>query len=75
MMEDRIKDLMEDIFELERDEITVDLKAEDVPLWDSLKHLTFITALEQELSIKLSMQEIQSIDGFGKLLEVVKAHI
>ncbi len=74
MMEDKIKDLMEDIFELDSSSITEELKAVDVPLWDSLKHLSFITALEDEFEVKLSMNEIQSIDGYSKILEIVKKH-
>jgi long-chain acyl-CoA synthetase len=43
----------------------------DVAGWDSLSHLEFISAMEAEFGVKLSTQEILSIDRLDKALRLV----
>ena len=72
-MEEKLVDILGDIFDLEPEEISADLTHEDVPLWDSLNHLKLITAVEQAYSIQFSMSDVQSIDSIGKLETAIAA--
>lgn len=74
-MEEKIKGIMSEIFEIKEDKITDDLKYDGVSLWDSLNHLKMITALEESFDIKLTMSEINSMDSFNKIKEVIKQHL
>jgi len=74
-MESKIKAIMEEIFELDKETISADLKREDVLLWDSLNHLSFVTALEEAFNIQLTMQEIQSLDSLPRIKETLKKHM
>ena len=66
-MDDRLVEILNDVFDLEPEEISDDLTPDDVPLWDSLNHLKLITAVEQAFGIQFSMDVVQGIDSIGKL--------
>ncbi|HMB77939.1 MAG TPA: acyl carrier protein [Kiloniellaceae bacterium] len=72
-MDEKLVDILGDIFDLEPEEISGDLTHEDVPLWDSLNHLKLITAIEQAYGIQFAMAEVQSIDSIAKLKAAVDA--
>jgi len=48
---------------------------ENVDKWDSLNHLRLVTALEQQFGIRLSMQDIQSMQSIASLKTVVGQRI
>lgn len=60
--------------EIEVERISDDITPEDIETWDSLGHLTLITAIEKAFSIKLNMKEVQSIDSLGKLRALVERY-
>ena len=68
---DSIGEIVADIFGLRASQVHDALTPEDVPAWDSLNHLRLVTAVEQELGMTLSMEEIQSIDSVGRLRELI----
>lgn len=74
-MEERIRNIIIELFELKESEMSEDLKATDVSLWDSLNHLSLVTNLEDTFGIKLTMKEIQSMDSYSKIIETVKRHL
>ena len=74
-MEEKIKLLMAHVFEVKPSEISIDLTADESPWWDSVKHLSLVTAIEEEFGIRMTMDEIQSMDTFAKILETINHHI
>lgn len=74
-MEEKFEEIVSELFEISEDEIENDLKADDVLLWDSLNHMKMITALEDAYNIKLTMSEINSMDSFYKIKEIIKKHL
>lgn len=74
-IENRIKTILIREFQLDEEDITDELSPESVALWDSLNHLSMITALEKTFQLKLSMKEIRSMVTFRKIQEVVKDHL
>ncbi|MCG6939235.1 MAG: acyl carrier protein [Gammaproteobacteria bacterium] len=71
-MNEKLTELVAEIFFLDENEVKPELTADDVALWDSLNHLRLITAIEVEFGVKFSMSEIQSIDSISKLNELVE---
>jgi len=74
-MEEKIKEIMCEIFDIDEDEVIDDLRSGDSSSWDSLNHLRLITALEESFDVKLSMDEIKSMDSFSKIKETIKQHV
>jgi acyl carrier protein len=73
-MEAKIKKLMAEIFEVKEDQIADDMEAKEAPWWDSIKHLSLITALEEDFEITVTMKEIQSMTSFNRIKDIVSQH-
>lgn len=73
-MDAKFNALVAEIFELEEGAVKDDLTPETVDLWDSLSQLRLVTTLEEEFGIRLSMEEIESIQSIGGLREIVRRH-
>jgi acyl carrier protein len=39
-----------------------------------LNHLKVVTAVEEAFDLKLTMQEIESVDGIARLIDLLEAH-
>lgn len=74
-MDEELNKIIMEVLDLEDDELTDDLTPETADYWDSLNHLRMITAIEQAFGIKLSMEEIQSIESVAGLRETVRRHV
>jgi acyl carrier protein len=70
----RLIQLLCDVLDLDPTRVGPDLMREEVELWDSLNHLKLITAVEEAFDLKLSMQEIESVDGIARLVALLEAH-
>ena len=70
----KLAEIVAEIFFIDEDEVKPELTPGDLSLWDSLNHLRLVTAVEEEFGIKLSMNEIQSIDSISKLNELVEEY-
>jgi acyl carrier protein len=68
-----VAEIFEDIFEFE-DEISFKTTPEDVPKWDSLKHIALVTTLEQNFDISLSMDEMHEIQSVGDIHTILERH-
>lgn len=73
-MDAQIKELIADVLDLDEEDITAELSPDDTEYWDSMNHLRLVTALEEEFDIKLTMDEVQSIENVGDIYAVVKNH-
>ncbi|WJW76709.1 acyl carrier protein [Thiohalobacter sp. IOR34] len=65
--------LLSDLLEYEG-ELHVGLSRDDIPKWDSLKHVQIIEALEQEFDVQLSMDEMIEIQGIQDIVNVLERH-
>ena len=73
-MDAKFNALVAETFELDEGAVKDDLTPEAVDLWDSLAQLRLVTTLEEEFGIRLSMEEIESIQSIGGLREIVRRH-
>ena len=75
MNEEKLKELLCDTFGLDEEDISQDMSNDTVASWDSLNHLRLVSALEQEFDIRLTMEEINSMTSYGKIMEYVGRHL
>jgi acyl carrier protein len=71
-MNDKLRAIVSELFELDPSQIKDELTPEDVDLWDSLNHLRLVTAVEEEFQLKLSMKEIESIRSLAALRTLIE---
>lgn len=71
-MNEKLAELVAELFDLDPNAVGDELTPEDVELWDSLNHLRLVTAVEQEFGIKLSTADIESITSLGVLRNLIE---
>jgi acyl carrier protein len=57
-MENRIKKVMSDVFDIDIESINNDSSPDNIENWDSLKHMNLIVALEEEFEIEFDDEAI-----------------
>ena len=71
-MEQKIKNLLIELFKLKDGEITDSLTMEDLEVWDSLKHMEIIVAIEETFGLELTADEIVSMRSVGEIKRVIR---
>jgi len=70
-----INTIVADVLDLDADTVNGDLSPGDTESWDSMTHLTLVTAIEGELGIKFTMEEVQSVECLNDMYAIVKKHL
>ena len=56
-------------------ELRPEMTADDISAWDSITHIQLIFAVEEEFGIRLSMQDLESLDDVGALQAAIARHL
>ncbi len=70
-MEQKLKELMAELFNMKVDEVTDSLTMKDTDVWDSLKHMELIASLEEEMGIELTIDEIIAMNTFKDIKRII----
>jgi acyl carrier protein len=73
MITPRLQSLIAEMLDVPEDRIDADTRRDQIEAWDSLNHLQLVTAIEREFGVKLTMDEIASVDTAGDLDRLVSA--
>ena len=68
---DRLNRVFRDVFDDETIRVTPNTTADDIDDWDSLEHITLISAVEREFRMKFKMGEISSMKTVGEMARIV----
>ena len=68
-LQDRIIALIEEILMVPSGTITADTRIEEVEEWDSLMHVTIIGELEEQLGVKIPLEDAIELKSMPELLE------
>jgi acyl carrier protein len=63
---------MVEIFQVPENKITPKLKQEDLEDWDSLQHLNFMLALEQEFGVTLDVDDLSTLTSVPAILKYLE---
>ena len=69
---ERTQKVFKEIFEDPTLVVSEQTKAEDIPKWDSLSHISLILALEEEFDVQFSSEEVTSMTCVGDLFAVLE---
>jgi acyl carrier protein len=72
-IEQRIKEIMADILQLDRGKIGENTSVDTTPKWDSTNHITLVLTLEEEFSIEFNVDEIERMVSFADIARTVAA--
>ncbi len=74
-MENKIKKIMAEIFEINIDNISNGLSPTDIDNWDSLRHLMLIVEIEKKFEIKFTDDELISLIDYNSICEIISIKI
>ena len=69
-----INAIVADVLNLDEDEINGELSPERAEYWDSMAHLTMVTAIEEECGVKLTMDDVQAIECVDDIYQIVNRY-
>ena len=72
-MEDRVKKVMSDVFNIDIKSINDKSSPDNIENWDSLKHMNLIIALEEELEIEFSDEEIGDSMNYALIVNILNS--
>jgi len=73
-LENRLLDLVADVFGLEREALRPDMTATDIDGWDSLGHVTFLSLAEGTFAVTLPEDTKERIGSLPDLLTALRRH-
>ena len=71
---DDYKTCFSEAFEIEIEKINSDLEYNSIPEWDSIGHMTLISALEEKFNISFETDDIIDFSSFKKGIEILKKY-
>lgn len=70
--EQRIKQVMADVFDVPAETISENTSQDNLEGWDSLKHLDLVVALEEEFEITIPVEEVGNLISFKLIVLIIK---
>ena len=71
-MEQKLKELMAELFKMKTEKITDSLTMKDTDVWDSLKHMELVVSIEQTIGKELTFDEIVAMKTFKDIKRVLR---
>jgi acyl carrier protein len=56
------------------EQVTDDLRYASIPQWDSIAHMSVISALEEQFEIMIDMDDVIDMNSVGKAREIVNKY-
>jgi len=75
MISERTKAVILKVLKLKEFDLKEDLRAYQVPGWDSLNHVIILAALEKEYGIRFKTVEVLRLNNLGDLEKLVNTKI
>lgn len=69
---ERLQEIFRDVFDDEKLQISTEMDASALEDWDSLHHITLLSAVQSEFGISFDIDEIIEMKNIGDILEAVK---
>ncbi|RKJ40042.1 acyl carrier protein [Acutalibacter sp. 1XD8-33] len=67
----RLNRVFQEVFDDDSIRVGPQTTADDIEDWDSLEHITLISAVEREFRMKFKMGEISSMKNVGEMAQIV----
>ena len=68
---DRLEEVLRDVFDDDSITLYEDTTADDIDDWDSIEHITLISAVENEFGITFSMGEVSGMKNVGEMVDII----
>jgi len=66
-----LNEIFRDVFDDDEIEVKEETSAADIEDWDSLTHITLISAVEDEFDVKFSMKDVIGMKNVGEMVNII----
>lgn len=70
-LEEEIRAILAKELEMDPSEIHDELSVENMPAWDSMRHVGVVFAIEDRFGIELSQEETEEMYSFKEIVELL----
>jgi acyl carrier protein len=70
-MENKVKEIMSSIFDINISLINENSSPDNIERWDSLRHMNLVTSLEKEFNVRFSAEQISEMLNFKLVILTV----
>lgn len=74
-MEEKLRQIVADVFLIDIDQVTIDSSPDTIQQWDSIGHLNLITSIEEAFEITFTEDQISEILNFKLAIAVTEEAI
>ncbi len=67
----RLNEVFQDVFDDGSIEISESTTADDIDGWDSLEHITLISAVEKAFKMRFTMKEVSGMKNVGEMIDIL----
>tara|TARA_B100000315_G_scaffold231992_1_gene243814 strand:- start:308 stop:556 length:249 start_codon:yes stop_codon:yes gene_type:complete len=71
----KIQDIFRDVFDDKTLEIRNETNSSHIEDWDSLNNINLLVAIEKEFDIKFTINELQSLNDVGAMIELMMSKL
>lgn len=68
----KLNEIFKDIFDNDNIEVSDNTTAKDIKDWDSLIHITLISAVESEFNMRFEMKDIINMKTVGEMVDIIE---
>lgn len=68
---EKLNEIFADVFEDDTIEVKETTSSADIEDWDSLTHITLISAVEDEFGIKFAMKDVIGMKNVGEMVDII----
>jgi acyl carrier protein len=68
----KVRRIAADVFGLSPEQVTAQTSPTTIENWDSVQHLNFVLALEQELGVQIPPEEIEHLQSVGAAIALAE---
>ncbi len=71
----KLTEIFRDVFDDETLIINDNTSADDIDEWDSLSHISLISAIEYEFDFRFDMKAVQKLENVGQMVDLISDSI
>lgn len=71
----RLNEVFQDVFDDDTISVNDETTAADIEDWDSLSHITLLSAVEDEFGIEFSMGQTVKLKNIGEMVDIIEAEV
>ena len=68
---ERLNEVFRDVFDNEDITVTDATTADDIEEWDSLEHISLISAVEKTFKMRFTMKEVSGMKNVGEMISIL----